>query len=883
MRKILKEQALKITELLEHQHEKIRFRIRVDETQEALNLLKECQEAAIQLGEVIEQEEGDDVPAVLFVEEYCEDIYQIYKQLLENHHVEGNRACKKLQKNLIRIENSIKTDIKTHVEIVFLPYKAAMWDSLESIWKAAEMDSDCRAYVVPIPYYDKLPDGTLGQMHDEKDLYPSEVPVIDWRAYDLEARHPDAIFIHSPYDSGNYVTTIHPDFYSSRLKNFTDLLVYIPYFITLGVLPDELCVTLGSLNADWVIVQSERIRQNYIEAYRKFLKEKKCEGLYRDVASKFLALGSPKFDKVLLSAREDFQFPEKWKYLINTDGVRKKIVFYNTSLNAMLRGNERYLDKLRSVLKVFRTRDDIVLWWRPHPLSKTTLSSMRPKLLEEYQQIIAEYKSEGWGIYDDTPDLHRAIAWSDAYYGDTSSVATLFLVAGKPVMLQSIKDVPLVFENFIQVDNDYWFTAFNLNGLFRLNHNTWKADFMGCFPAEKDWRRLFFSISHYKNLLIFTPFSAEQIALYRMDDSEFISIPLQEPEELTKSKNASLIDEDKFLNVPYSKYRKFLVCAIYNGYAFLFPCTYPAIVKIHLDTFEAEYLYEPITELRKIIKHSPSYYFQKGFQQGNIIRLWFVAANAFVEFNMDTYQFEICGFVNDDERYIETVCDDTGYWLFPKAPGKKAIKLSEDFQMSRSIDLSEGDISEKAPYLHAVDAGDAIYAFPATAKHAVKIEKGKDRAEAFPVLDSENISTHSGSAASWQFFFAHNFGNTIFAYDAFSYKLLSYAPKTGDIKKEEVLLSQDKHVDIEDSLLVWRMYYERITQIQTLAVRERRRKSLASFLDLLSKKNQAFLEAFNKAKKRLADKTEFPNEGSCGHTIYNYTKNYLLGERGGNV
>ena len=40
-------------------------------------------------------------------------------------------------------------------KIFFLPYKASMWDSLESVWKAAVEDKEhCEAYVVPIPYYD---------------------------------------------------------------------------------------------------------------------------------------------------------------------------------------------------------------------------------------------------------------------------------------------------------------------------------------------------------------------------------------------------------------------------------------------------------------------------------------------------------------------------------------------------------------------------------------------------------------------------------------------------------------------------------------------------------------------------------------------------------
>ena len=63
---------------------------------------------------------------------------------------------------------------------------------------------------------------------------------------------------------------------------------------------------------------------------------------------------------------------------------------------------------------------------------------MRPRLWEQYRKLVEEYKAEGWGIYDDTPDMDRAVALCDGYYGDPSSVVQLCQKAGKPVMLQAV-------------------------------------------------------------------------------------------------------------------------------------------------------------------------------------------------------------------------------------------------------------------------------------------------------------------------------------------------------------------------------------------------------------------------------------------------------------
>ncbi|MBR6268201.1 MAG: hypothetical protein IKR28_07735 [Selenomonadaceae bacterium] len=89
-------------------------------------------------------------------------------------------------------------------EIVFLPYQAAMWDSLESVWKAAYEDKEhCNAYVMPIPYADLTPDRNVAAWHCEREKFPRYVPTIDWQNIDLKAWHPDVIFIHNQYDATN--------------------------------------------------------------------------------------------------------------------------------------------------------------------------------------------------------------------------------------------------------------------------------------------------------------------------------------------------------------------------------------------------------------------------------------------------------------------------------------------------------------------------------------------------------------------------------------------------------------------------------------------------------------------------------------------------------
>lgn len=418
--------------------------------------LVQCQESAIVLGTYIDTLGEEYASLVEILEDYCENIYQMNENLADENLC--RKVSKKIQKQLTGLHNGIKYDMpEDRKEVVFLPYKASMWDSLESVWKAADADENTDAYVIPIPYFDKNPDGSFREEHYEGDLYPEYVPITRYDEYDLEMRRPDVIYIHNPYDECNHVTSVHPYFYSKNLRNFTDRLVYIPYFILKEIEPDDqliidrikhFCFMPGTIYADRVIVQSEKMRQIYINEYIKASKEMGLSGEHLDrkfLEKKFLGLGSPKIDKVLNTKKEDLEVPAEWlKVIEKADGSWKKIIFYNTSVSALLNHDEKMLRKMESVFGIFKENwDEVALLWRPHPLIQATIESMRPQLWEKYREIRDRYIEEGWGIYDDTADMDRAVVLSDAYYGDESSIAEIYQHTGKPVMVQNV-DVVLM-------------------------------------------------------------------------------------------------------------------------------------------------------------------------------------------------------------------------------------------------------------------------------------------------------------------------------------------------------------------------------------------------------------------------------------------------------
>lgn len=452
MRKAQKNQIMEIMESLKQAHKEIIELVTQGTYEAAQTALADCQECMIEIGNAVEESEGEGCEPVKQIESYCETVFYLYNELAAEESISPKNMENNLQIAMNTVTGAMEK-IQVKREVALFPYKASMWDSLESIYLAAKEDEDCEVYCVPVPYYDVKPNRMLGEMHYEGKEYPKNIEITDYETYNFEVRKPDIIYIHNPYDDWNLVTCVHPRFFSSNLKKYTDKLVYVPYFVLDEVDPNDqkridqmkhFCYIPGVINADRVILQSEDMRQIYIREFQRAALNNKMRGESIDkkkLEEKFLGLGSPKFDKVMSTKKEEQEIPTDWlRQIEKPDGSWKKIIFYNTSIGALLENNDKMLKKMRSVFRTYQeNREQMTLLWRPHPLIQSTIETMRPALWEEYKKLAEEYRKEGWGIYDNTADVERAIAISDAYYGDLSSVVQMYQKTGKPILIQNVE------------------------------------------------------------------------------------------------------------------------------------------------------------------------------------------------------------------------------------------------------------------------------------------------------------------------------------------------------------------------------------------------------------------------------------------------------------
>lgn len=366
------------------------------------------------------------------------EVLEEYKKLINSPEYNADLIKKALDVFFQQIQKEKET-----YRLLFLPYKYSMWDSFESIFEAAKEDENCEAYVMPIPYYDKDQEGNLTEMHDESGLYPDDVGIISWQDHQVDEIDPDVIFIHNPYDWNNRLTSIHPKYYTNKLVCKDRVVIYVPYYVSYTE-DKEVMVTMGGAEfyADYVITQSEQYKKRFeqlMDDYKKKDDELNDLIVSYDNGNKFIVLGSPKYDKIRSLNKYEYPLRDDWKEkLFDESGNRKFTMMLDTTIEILLKKRRVLLDKIGDIIDFVENHNDLSLIWRPHPLIKPTLVNSCPELLTTYNGLVNRCKNLDNCIFDDTNDMHTAMAWSDAFMGKYGSMIELYRVTKKPTIMLEI-------------------------------------------------------------------------------------------------------------------------------------------------------------------------------------------------------------------------------------------------------------------------------------------------------------------------------------------------------------------------------------------------------------------------------------------------------------
>lgn len=507
--------------------------------QDIAEMLGDCQGVAIEIGTELEKYVDAQEKPIRLLEDYCELVYQISERRFPIDPAQLAAPTRtELDQKLKLAETSLKEDVEERLVVVFFPYKASMWDSMEMVWKKLQQDGNAHCIVVPLFYYIKDRErNKVKKCYEGKD-FPADVPIVDYEQFLKEGEYADIAIYHNPYDDTNKITETDSRFFSSNLRQYADTLVYIPYYVLMDKPTVSFMLAPGVKNADYVILQDKEMAEEF---QRWHPKQK----------NKFLSMGSPKIEKALEMnkvPRKDLDIPQQWK-----DRIRgKKVLFYNTHLVNFLDAKLDIIGKLQSVFELMKEQDDIVLWWRPHPLSDEMGYNTESERFRKYEELVAWYKKEDIGIYDDTPNLHEAIAAADAYYGDHSSLVKLFQAVGKPVLLQQMGGLPRrVAEDCVIYDNKVWYSCMMYNALCYIDLDSGEGKFVGFFPDEELFiQSLYMKVFLYQEHLYFIPFNAKNICVYDIRNNCFDKIIINVG-AVQKKFYTGIREEDSLILLPY--------------------------------------------------------------------------------------------------------------------------------------------------------------------------------------------------------------------------------------------------------------------------------------------------------------------------------------------
>lgn len=357
---------------------------------------------------------------------YIEKSITTLCKLENNEEKEYLNILGNVKNDLEIIRNSIMKNIEVRWKALFLPYKAAMWTSLESIWKSARSDPNCDATVVCVPYFDISNPENINIKYEAMD-FPKDVPITSFNSYKIEEQEPEMIFIHNPYDEHNNLTRVPEEYYSFNLKKYTKCLVYSPYFTMSrykkGVADFQYAMP-GIYNMDKIVAQSKRVKDIFMT--------------YNHPESRILEAGSPKVEAVINKMKKDMEIPKEWKdklkdkkvFLLNTH-----LSYFPTSSRNTDKNGDYAVKYHKQILNAILNRKDCALIWRPHPLLKSMIESRFRECCDFVNYMEEAIEQSSNGVIDRTGDYSIAFRCSDALISTYSSLINEYMVTGKPVMI----------------------------------------------------------------------------------------------------------------------------------------------------------------------------------------------------------------------------------------------------------------------------------------------------------------------------------------------------------------------------------------------------------------------------------------------------------------
>ena len=311
-----------------------------------------------------------------------------------------NEIGRRITDKLIEIHGS------NDFSIAFLPYKRSMWNSMESVFeecKASGIDAHC----YPIPYICLKENKQIDYIANDYDLFEEAEPI-------ERLHHADYIAIHYQYEDHNKVTNMLPQYFTKALKErYGAKIVFHPYGIGMG--ERHFALQPGCRYVDYAFLESEDQAERFIAGWL-------TQGV--DFNGRCFGYGSAKLDAMGKLPKD---VPVIWEEIIEG----RSVTLVLNSLGPFLSDPFGHIEQYEAHIMKELDEGHAVIF-RPHPLLRTTIKSMRPDTLQRYNAFIEGLRIKDHVIVDESEYLERALGIADRMICDMSSVVAMWRCTGKP-------------------------------------------------------------------------------------------------------------------------------------------------------------------------------------------------------------------------------------------------------------------------------------------------------------------------------------------------------------------------------------------------------------------------------------------------------------------
>ena len=291
-RKTMMQEQLELIELMHHIHEKIRIIKSENDTNFLISYLQACQKAAIAIGTSLENKFGESGETILFLEEYCEKIYEVCEKN-NNIDISLDELLIKIEKSLVGLYENCKK------EVLFLLCKFEWWETISGLFRKMSQNTNYNITVISIPYYYHMNQRIIENQKSDFEEF-SKIPELQGKLINYEEnylkKHFDKIIIQFPFDGYSGTIGIPESLYSENLKKHTDQLIYVPCLKpecpesendVANKAMKDLIEQPAVFYSDKVVTGSEALRSYYIdtlvemtdESNREYWNEKICVSL----------------------------------------------------------------------------------------------------------------------------------------------------------------------------------------------------------------------------------------------------------------------------------------------------------------------------------------------------------------------------------------------------------------------------------------------------------------------------------------------------------------------------------------------------------------------------------------------------------------------------